>query len=63
MSEQLDAHDWLAEFMSTEAAAHGDGCSCSKDCDQERAAAHAEILRLRSRLRSGILARLAWWRS
>ena len=56
-------YDWLGLFMSTEAAAHGDGCSCSKDCDRERAAAYAEIVRLRERLRTGILSRLAWWRT
>lgn len=38
--------DWLEVFMQHEV--EGFSCSCSGDCDRERQAAYAEILRLRA---------------
>lgn len=43
--------DWLAEFMKNEQRRPNHSCSCSGDCDRERAAAFIEIVTMRD----------SWW--
>lgn len=48
LAERDDPNDWLALFIHAQVRDPEKACSCSGDCDRERAAAYAEIMRLRA---------------